>query len=343
MPNETQATSLSTNADQVEASAATTRPAVPVKSVGDLLPTVSANSLTAWFELYVNLYGGSVTTLECKKRDIRKFLSYFTTATGADQIDNWTRSITKGFLHWLEQEQDEKPNTVNRRLATLKHAASWIAQQRPFLAGTPTENVANLEESEPEWVGLSKVEETRIRAAAEQLVPIRAGANQRPYRDLAFLNVLLMTGLRVSELLGLDLADYQGKHLVGIKGKGRQRIAKKFVPTEARELLDQYIERERGTAPGALFLSGRNRPWSRELAHAALKRIQNQANANLPPDEQIRLSAHVLRHTHLRKITTKHGLHYAKEESGHASFEHLHRYVKPLPSEREAALESLHR
>lgn len=107
-------------------------------------------------------------------------------------------------------------------------------------------------------------------------------------------------------------------------------------------MLDRYIEQERGNESGALFLSNRSNRLSRQKANDALNLIEAQANAHLPPSEHIHVSPHKLRHTHLRDLTEKYGMQYAKEESGHASFEHLHRYVKPRPEEREAALESLH-
>ena len=45
--------------------------------------------------------------------------------------------------------------------------------------------------------------------------------------------------------------------------------------------------------------------------------IAAQANAKRPKDEQIHLSAHLLRHTLLRRAAEKKGVHYAMELSGH--------------------------
>jgi integrase/recombinase XerD len=61
----------------------------------------------------------------------------------------------------------------------------------------------------------------------------------------------------------------------------------------------------------------------------------------LTDDEKIRLSAHVLRHTFLRKAASKHGVQYAFEAAGHTSPQYTFRYVKPSDEEREKALAEL--
>src|SRR5438067_13823285 len=66
--------------------------------------------------------------------------------------------------------------------------------------------------------------------------------------------VLLHTGLRVSELLGLDLDQYKGKHFVNVKRKGKKVSRQVFLSTEAREALTRYLE-VRGKQLGPMFCS----------------------------------------------------------------------------------------
>ena len=44
-------------------------------------------------------------------------------------------SLTEAFLRHLRKKKGLAASTVNRILATLKHAAQWIHRQRPFLVG----------------------------------------------------------------------------------------------------------------------------------------------------------------------------------------------------------------
>jgi integrase/recombinase XerD len=233
------------------------------------------------------------------------------------------------------------PTTINRVLATLRHCARWIHRQRPFLAGNPTERVADLNVDDPEWKGLRDIDITRLKAAAEQLVHLKRRRNQHPLRDHAIFQVLLRTGLRVSELLSLDLDQYLGKHFHNVKRKGRKVSRALFVAAEAREALDAYLDDERGRDPGPLFQSRSGNRLARQNVDAALKAIAGQANARLPDDQKIKLHAHVLRHTCLRRAAEKHGVQYAMELSGQSSERYIWRYVRPSEAQKEQALDEL--
>src|SRR3954471_21838748 len=115
------------------------------------LATIDAGtSLVGWLIAYCHaeVAGSPKTTLDAKKRDFQLFLGYFTTMMRSDSIDDWTRSVTLGFVQWLENESNGgegyAPTSVNRTLATLRRAARWIGARRPFLAGDPFERVSDL-------------------------------------------------------------------------------------------------------------------------------------------------------------------------------------------------------
>ncbi len=145
----------------------------------------------------------------------------------------------------------------------------------------------------------------------------------------------------MSELLGLDLAQYRGKHFVDVRRKGRKVSAKVFLAGEAREALDRYIDETRGKEAGPLFLSRSGKRLRRSNVDDALKALANQANAHLPADQKIHLSAHVLRHTMLRRAAEKKGVQFAMELSGHSSSNYIWRYVKPSDEQKERAVEEL--
>lgn len=162
-----------------------------------------------------------------------------------------------------------------------------------------------------------------------------------PLRDMAIFQILLRTGLRVSELLNLDLDQYQGKHVVHVRRKGRKVTRFVFVAQEAREALDAYLATDRGHEPGPLLQSRSGARLARQHVDAALKAIARQANSRLPDDQHIRLHAHVLRHTCLRRAAEKHGVQYAMELSGQSSERYIWRYVQPSRAEKEAVLDEL--
>ena len=193
----------------------------------------------------------------------------------------------------------------------------------------------------PEWKGLRDIDITRLKAAAEQLLHLKRRRNQNPVRDYAVLLVLLHTGLRISELLSLELDQYQGKHFVNVRRKGKSVTRKVFLAQEAREALDHYLVEYKGRLPGPLFCSRAGQRLARQNVDQALKALADQANARLPKDQHIHLSAHLLRHTMLRKAAEKYGVQYAMELAGHTSSRYIWRYVQPSDEEKEAALEDL--
>jgi len=70
-------------------------------------------------------------------------------------------------------------------------------------------------------------------------------------------------------------------------------------------------------------------------------KIAAQANATLPAGERIHLSAHMLRHTALRKAAEKEDIRCAMKLSGHTSSMYIWRYTEPSRQEQERALEEL--
>jgi integrase/recombinase XerD len=121
-------------------------------------------------------------------------------------------------------------------------------------------------------------------------------------RDRAMIEVLYATGLRVSELVGLRLAQVDlTQGLVRVLGKGgRERIVP--LGEEAREWMTRYLAHGRawlGTAGGsgdAAFPSRRGRAMTRQAFWYRIKRYALAADIRVP------LSPHTLRHafaTHL--------------------------------------------
>jgi integrase/recombinase XerD len=314
----------------------------PAIAVRAMLADERRDSLIAWLGLYMGLEAGACAenTFRAKQRDLEGFLSYFARATGSEHPDQWTRSLTAGYLKALDGE-DKSPATINRALATLRHAAAWIHRQRPFLAGNPTERIADVQTDEPSWKGLSDLEVTRLKSAAEQLLCLKTAKNQHALRDHAVFLLLLHTGFRVSELLSLDRDQYQGKHFHGVRRKGKKVSAKVFLAGEARDVLDRYLHEVRGSGAGPLFLSRSGKRLRRSNVDEALKALASQANTNLPADQRIRLSAHVLRHTMLRRASEKNGVQFAMELSGHSSSNYIWRYVQPSDEQKEKAVDGL--
>ncbi len=314
-----------------------------------LLPANRRNSLVAWFQSYMAVEGGEPGshTHKAKTADLSRFANYFQEMTGADQVDQWTRSISQRFVKHLLKTRSERtgrklaPNTINRVLATVRNVARWVHRQRPFLAGNPMERISDVHTPEPEWRGLSDIAVTRLKAAAEQRLHVSTRADQNALRDRALLLILLDTALRVSELIALDLDQYQGKHFHHVRRKGNKVTARVFIGKVAKEALDHYIDEVRSDQPGPLFQSKHGNQLAPQNIADALGKVVGQANAHLSKKQHLSLTPHVLRHTALRKMAEKKGVRYAQQMAGHVSSKYIWRYVQPSADEMEEAIEDL--
>ena len=316
---------------------------------GTLIPNNQRNSLVAWFNLYMGIEAGEPqsNTFKAKQGDLSRFVNYFRDVSGSDNPDQWTRSVSQSFMKHLLRTKSERtgrklaPTTVNRALATLRNAARWIHHQRPFLAGYPMDRISDVNTPEPEWKGVSDVDVTQLKSAAEQLVEMSKRSDQTAVRDQAMLLVMLDTALRVSELISLDVDQYAGKHFHNVKRQGDNVTDRVFIGQTGREALDRYVIDVRGREDGPLFQSKRGKRLAPQNVADALNRIVEQANTRLSKDEKIELTPHVLRHTALRKMAEKKGIRYAQQMAGHASTKYIWRYVQPSRAEMEDAIDDL--
>lgn len=290
----------------------------------------SKSSLRELVKVYFLVWvaGQAAATFAAKKRDLKLFLSFYVSLYGHDDPAEWFPSVTKAFIKELVKSA-AKPSAVVRTYATVRHFARWTHQHvKPFPLGCPTEGVKPPAEAEPEWKGLTRADELRLLNAAQTLrLRPQRGTNQG-VRDHAITAVLLGSGLRVSELLGLDVNQYDGRGFINVLSKGTR--VRPFVPVQrdARAVLEEWRD-ERGQKPGPLFTTRTGNRLGRSKFFEVLQRIAKQANAHRQNAEPIDVSPHVLRHTFLRKLAEEKGVHYAKEASGHKSDKYIWRYVKP--------------
>lgn len=314
-----------------------------------LIPQNNRNSLTAWLSLYMKIDGEACAeqTRIAKTQDLERFLDYFTNVVGSDNKQLWTRSISEGFQKQLKKQRSKRtgrklaPSTINRVFATLRTAAKWIHGHNPFPAGNPMHRISDLTMPEPSWQGLTDLQMVRMKAAADQLLTLSTAANQKPRRDFALFHVLFVTAMRVTELIQLDIDQYDDRYLTNVQRKGKTVTPKIFIVKTVREYLDNYIKHERGDDPGPLFQTRTGKRFSIQQVDYVLKKLAGQANATLPAKEHIDAHPHILRHTMLRKVREEKGVEYAIEYAGHVSEKYIRRYTMPSEQETESALEEL--
>lgn len=257
----------------------------------------------------------SAHTVEAYGRDLAQF---------EDFVDEWSGSGTWSWSDldrlairaWLGEldRLGRADSTISRKLSTLRVFFAFLQR-----TGWREENPARLVRARSAGRRLPAF---LSRQQAEALFDGGADAGERdgvspdPLRDLALLEVLYSSGLRLSELNGLDVQDVDtGRGLVRVLGKGSKE---RIVPlgSAAVAAIERYLQAT-GRSPayeGPLFLSARDRRLSRRQ----IQRIVAARTA--PAADGEALSPHALRHsfaTHL--LDGGADLVAVKELLGHAS------------------------
>ncbi len=98
---------------------------------------------------------------------------------------------------------------------------------------------------------------------------------------------------------------------------------KKFLYQESRAYLDQYLESRSPDENEPLFITRYGTRLQTLDVYRISQRVLKQALAFLPESEKFEFTPHKLRHTFLKKVTDKHGVHFAQELSGNVSIKEI--------------------
>lgn len=290
-----------------------------------------------------NVAHGPRNTYVAKLRDIEYFFKYYNLVAPADFIYDWTPSITKGYIKYLRTELKLKPTTINRKLATLRHAVSWMERKSIFKNGTPFDNVSDMKLEAVLWKGLTDLQVMRLKSACDKALTSFTRHGQNPLLYITVFYVLLNTGLRESELCDLNYGQYKGKYFSLVQRKGNKISEQIILPKEARVYLDQYLSSRKDIKlDDPMFIN----KWGNRLTHDNVyyycMQLKKMANLFLPQDQQFHFSPHSLRHAFLKRVADKMGIHAAQELSGNVSLKEIYRYTRPSFEEIEHGVENLY-
>jgi len=307
------------------------------------LRETAAESLLALATLYfaTQVAGQADATIKAKRGDLERFLSFYLDLYGHDRPAEWYPAVTRAFINALQRDRALSDATVSRVYCTVRHFARWAhANVIEFPHGCPTTGVKAPEDPSAAFQGLSRKDQLRLLAAAETLCTRRQPGINQGIRNRAILHCLLASALRVSELIRLEIGQYDGQVLTNVLQKGGSKRRRVPLNRAARAALDAWIV-ERGDVPGPLFSTRTGGPITRTKVYDLIKAMEAQANAHLPPDERFTVTPHTLRHARLRTVANEKGIHYARKLAGHRSDRYIWRYIQPADDAFEEEMDAL--
>lgn len=197
------------------------------------------------------------------------------------------------FLDHLEDERGNTPRTRNARLAAIHSLYRYAALRHPEHAQT----IARVIEIPPKRYKralISYLDEHEIKALLR--APDRSSWLGR--RDHALLLLAIQTGLRVTELTSLHIADVSlstGAH-VRVIGKSRKERCVTLT-TETVAVLQQWLRERKGQGEDPLFPTRRGGPLTPKAVAWLLDKHTATATRRCPSLQTKRVTPHVLRHT----------------------------------------------
>ena len=150
-------------------------------------------------------------------------------------------TVRSGFAHYTSGTMKHK--TQNYYLIALRAFLKFLRKR-------------NIESLNPERIELAKVGARDLDLITaqelERLMQGPKGTSLQALRDRAIMELLFSTGLRVSELCGLDRDLDLSRDEFSVRGKG-EKIRVVFLSPTAKRAVKEYLEK-RGDIDGALFI-----------------------------------------------------------------------------------------
>lgn len=257
-----------------------------------------APTLQAFFtERLITQRGASEQTIVSYRDTIRLLLAFTSAQTGKQpcqlDFDDLNASLIIAFLEHLERHRGNSPRTRNQRLAAIHSLFRYAALRHPEHAQTITRVIA-IPAKRYQHNDIPYLSTEEIKALLD--VPNQATWLGR--RDHALLLMTIQTGLRVTEITGLRVADIHlgvGAH-VRVIGKGRKQRATPLT-RETVTVMRRWLTERQGQPEDPLFPTRQGGPLSRHTVGLLLRKHTATAAPTCPSLSGKTVTPHVLRHT----------------------------------------------
>ena len=200
-------------------------------------------------------------------------------------VHSITLSDVYDFMSFLSQDRSLTATSRARKVATIRSFYKYLTNKAKLLRENPVQDLDSprLRKSLPRYLNLDE---------SIELLDSVAGKNSS--RDYCILTLFLNCGLRISELVGLNVTDVRGDQL-RVLGKGNKERMLYLNEACQQALQDWITERSMLTLVDqkALFVTLQNR---RRISRAAVHKLVKKHLLAAGLDSS-QYSAHKLRHT----------------------------------------------
>ena len=261
------------------------------------------------------LRGKAPLTVKTYRQELETFQRWLDGA--GTNLEEFSRTDVQQYIDYLVAKK-KSAATINKQWSAIKSFAKW--SDRPeVIADIRVVKAMDIKKQAPK--ALDKVERSKL---------IREADRSGKKRDFAIIIMLLHTGLRVSELVGLnkgdvDMSDRKGE--VRVVGKGNKE---RTIPlsVEVRRVLCEYLELRTDKIP-ALFISNR-------MCRISVRSVQTILS-------EYQVHPHLMRHTFITGLVRKkEDIAVIQSLSGHSSADMIIRHSQPSEEDMARAVENIY-
>jgi len=269
--------------------------------------------LQAFLEYLQKEFKYSHNTTAAYKNDLTQFVRFLNNGQYA-HLTNWVdvnSDIVNAYVESMKQ-QSYASSSVARKVAAVKSFFNYLKEQN-LVSENPTIKIDSPKVKKRLPQTLSSEDVARLLLApTEKKTP-------KNLRDTALLNMLYSTGMRVTEVVSLQISDIDMKNdLLYCPGKDDQ-IRELPFEAETKEMLATYLESGRpllvkDQKESALFLNHRGQQLTRQGLWLIIKAYAKQANLSTS------VTPHTLRHSFAaHKLESGSDLQEVQQLLGHAN------------------------
>jgi len=285
------------------------------------------DNLIEGFKLSCQAEGKSYKTVEWYYCFLKRFSLFLRREKLSDSIIHINQRHVRLFINYLQTQVKTpfkntplSPASIQGYVRTLKAFFSWATREE-YIKTNPMEKV-------PVPKAVAKIVNTFSDEQIIKLTCLCNSNNGSGYRNFTIILILLDAGLRISELVGIELDDVNlaDGYLKIRLGKGKRE---RLVPIGSivQKALWRYINRYR-TRPltgkiTRLFLNDRGLPLTRNGVQQMLRRYGKRAGIT-----GVRCSPHTFRHTFAKKYLLNGGDIFSLQNIlGHSSLASVRIYL----------------
>ncbi|HRN67359.1 MAG TPA: tyrosine recombinase [Promineifilum sp.] len=276
-------------------------------------------------------YRYSENTIAAYRNDLGQFLEYVESHSGA-KLEEWaavSEDDIEAYLSYMKhKDQPYASSTIARKVAAIKSFYNYLTAQG-LVDDNPTIDIDSpkVKKRLPQTLTIAEVD--RLLEAP------RSGASPKNLRDVALLNILYETGMRVTEVVSIQLDDVNLRQAL-LSSPTRQGEDREIPLEEStKQLLTEYLAEGRpllakNNGERALFLNHRGEKLTRQGLWLIIKGYAKQAGLNTE------VTPHTLRHSFaVHRLSKGSSLEDIRHLLGHANISTTQIYTQMEHSEEE--------